>query len=400
MKKIELIKKIKKLEKKLEQKGKNHGFRLQGRHLFLTYSQIGTKVEEQDVKKQLDDKLGTKKIEKYAIVKEKHQDGGEHIHVYLKLESGCNIKSADRLDIIDNEGKKYHGKYETCRSYTRVVHYMLKHVKSKEQIYTNMDLENDGREKNIWKDIIKNVEEGNIEEGLEILKNGVSRTYTVDYGKMLNNFKMMRADAIARQKKEKTSYDVSAFDVPANVKEWFVKGLNKKTLFLTGNSGIGKTEMIKALAKEKVGEKQVIRVTDIEGLKNLNENHKFLILDDVNIKDKPMEFKIALTDVENPVDMKLLYQSKVLEPDVSRAIVTNKGIEDYFGIYAMTEQAKAILRRVKHIDLKNHKVILRKRVEEIEMEFVPIPETEGEIQNNGDKKEKCNDDKKYNKKEK
>lgn len=379
MKKIELIKKIRKLEKKLEQKGgqekkrgKNHGFRLQGRHLFLTYSQIGTKIDEPDVKKQLDDKLGTKKIEKYAIVKEKHQDGGEHIHAYIKLDSVCNIKSADRLDIIDNEGKKYHGKYETCRSYTRVVHYMLKNVKKKEEIYTNMDLKDDGREKNIWRDIVEKVEEGNIEEGLEILKSGVSRTYAVDYGKLTKNFKMMRADAVAREKKQKTSYALEDFDVPKSVIEWFKKGLINKTLFLTGASGIGKTEMIKALAKEKVGEKHVIRVTDIEGLKNVNENHKFLILDDVNIAEKPMELKIALVDVENDVDIKILYQSKELTAELSRAIITNLSFNDYFGIYGMTEQTKAILRRINPIDLKNHKVILRKRVEVEEIELVPL----------------------------
>ena len=111
-------------------------------HLFLTYAQMDQ--EREKVLDQLEKKV---QIEKYVIGSEKHEDGQNHIHVYLKLKKRCNIYSAKTLDIFDKSEEKKHGKYETCRSYSRVINYVVKG--GMENVLTNMDLDDTGREKDI-----------------------------------------------------------------------------------------------------------------------------------------------------------------------------------------------------------------------------------------------------------
>ena len=145
MKKI--LKKILKRVKKKEIK-KIKYFRLQGKHLFLTYPQI--KVSREESLEQLREKILPRRIEKYVISTEKHKTGEEHLHVYLNLDKACDIEDRERLD-LEMEGKdgaeKKHGNYLSCRSYKNVVNYIIKG--GREDVLTNMDLDDLGREINI-----------------------------------------------------------------------------------------------------------------------------------------------------------------------------------------------------------------------------------------------------------
>ena len=60
-------------------------FRLNGKHLFLTYSQCDLSREE--ALSQLKEKFekGKNKVLKYVIGTEKHKVKGQHIHAYLEL---------------------------------------------------------------------------------------------------------------------------------------------------------------------------------------------------------------------------------------------------------------------------------------------------------------------------
>jgi Geminivirus Rep catalytic domain. len=66
------------------------------------------------------------KIEKYLIARENHEDGKKHLHVYLLLEKKVNIRDCRYLDLTDDNGRIYHGKYEGCRSDAAVLAYCTK----------------------------------------------------------------------------------------------------------------------------------------------------------------------------------------------------------------------------------------------------------------------------------
>lgn len=142
--KKEKIKKIVKKVKKVDLKRKNI-FRLQGKHLFLTYPKI--ELTRESALEQLKEKILPRRIEKYVISTEKHSIGDEHLHVYLELDKVCDIESKNRLD-LEIEGKENkHGNYQSCRSYNNVINYIIKG--GKENVLTNMDLDDLGREKNV-----------------------------------------------------------------------------------------------------------------------------------------------------------------------------------------------------------------------------------------------------------
>ena len=141
-----ILKKVKKVEtveiKKLKY------FRLQGKHLFLTYPEI--KLSREEALEQLKEKILPRRIEKYVISTEKHRTGAEHLHVYLNLDKSSDIEDKERLDleIEGNDGaEKKHGNYQSCRSYKNVVNYIIKG--GREDVLTNMNLDDLGREINI-----------------------------------------------------------------------------------------------------------------------------------------------------------------------------------------------------------------------------------------------------------
>ena len=141
MKKNKIVKLANKLKKILKHE---KGFRLSGKHLFLTYSQIN--IDRMKALEQLKEKLEPRKVIKYILSTENHKDSGKHLHVYCELDYRCNIASKSRLDILDEDNKPVHGNYQSCRSYKAVIGYVLK--EGKDQALTNMDLDDNGREFN------------------------------------------------------------------------------------------------------------------------------------------------------------------------------------------------------------------------------------------------------------
>ena len=119
-------------------------FRLQGKHLFLTYSQYKQKRER--VLELLKEKLRPRVIDEFVIATEEHGAGGEHVHVYVQLDKNCDIENKSRLDLEDKDGKRCHGNYQSCRSYRNVVGYIIKDGLAK--VFTNKKLDEFGRELN------------------------------------------------------------------------------------------------------------------------------------------------------------------------------------------------------------------------------------------------------------
>lgn len=91
-------------------------YRLQATHLFLTYPQCDE--SPQRLLEFLRDRLDVKH---FSIGRERHGDGGFHLHAYVHLGKRCNIRRADYLDF---EG--HHGDYQRARAPRTSIEYTQK----------------------------------------------------------------------------------------------------------------------------------------------------------------------------------------------------------------------------------------------------------------------------------
>lgn len=119
--------------KEKSKKGTEKGFRIRSKKFFLTYPKV---IDLPNIKelflesiKETFSILGETMMN-YLIVKELHQDGTPHIHVYLEFKQKQSIYSRDKLHVKlkDNDGKDIvqEGKYEAARGKDSVVEYVLK----------------------------------------------------------------------------------------------------------------------------------------------------------------------------------------------------------------------------------------------------------------------------------
>ena len=56
------------------------------------------------------------KLFEWVICRELHMDGSPHLHVYAKVEKRLRTSDPRFFDLENEEGKKFHGKYEVVRS--------------------------------------------------------------------------------------------------------------------------------------------------------------------------------------------------------------------------------------------------------------------------------------------
>ncbi len=350
--------KIKKIYKKVKKEGKKKNmFRLQGKHLFLTYPKI--EITREEALEQLKEKILPRRIEKYVISTEKHTTGEEHVHVYLELDKKSNIENKNRLDleIEGKEGKeKKHGNYQSCRSYNNVVNYIIKEGKTK--VLTNKDLDDLGRDINIWKKLYESNKDDDIKETLNKIGEIAPKLMITDYPRVKKALIEMKND---NKVKGDIIYAEGSFKVPKKVKDFMEKP--EKTLYLSGGSGIGKTEMMKMLFAKKYGKDNFLRINNIEGIKALMmKSYKGLILDDVDLKKLTPEEILGLLDVQNTHNQRVLYGTVDVPAGMARAVVTNKKINE-LGADLPIRQLEALLRRCINIDLGNKRVILTLKME-------------------------------------
>jgi len=223
-----------------------------------------------------------------------------------------------------------------------------------------MNLDDMGRELNPWLEVCKVNKAGDLKASLKIVEGISPRLFATDYTKIKRSLIEMQKD---EEDPVEEVYPLKTFEVPEKVKEW-VEGPKQKTLYISGGSGIGKTEMLKTLFKEKFGS-EFIRVNDIEALKELETKVcKALMLDDIDLSKQPAEAVLGLFDVKNKHTQRVLYGSVTIPKGMARAVVSNKKLEDFSAELNLgLRQAEALLRRCINIDLGNKKLIVRLELE-------------------------------------
>ena len=111
----------------------NKGFRIRSKKFFLTYPKVLDlpNLEELFLKAMEEAfELLSKKEMSYVIVKELHEDGTPHMHIYLQFPSQRQVYSRDKLHVkltgIDGKVVVQEGKYEAVRNGELVIAYILK----------------------------------------------------------------------------------------------------------------------------------------------------------------------------------------------------------------------------------------------------------------------------------
>ena len=101
-------------------------------------------------------------------------------------------------------------------------------------------------------------------------------------------------------------------------------------------------------------------IRNINALKNLKENNKALILDDIDWSNISREEKIHLIDKNQISQIRVLYNVINQHPDIIK-VVTSNSVSDLLSFF---DQNSAISRRLKHIDLKRPMFIVQNTLQQ------------------------------------
>lgn len=195
--------------------------------------------------------------------------------------------------------------------------------------------------------------EEEIKETLKKIGEIAPRLMITDYVKIKKALIEMKND---NRKKIVKIYPEESFEIPQEIKKFMEKP--EKTLYLSGGSGIGKTEMMKMVFAKKYGEENYLRINNIEGLKELMiKKYEGLIMDDIDLEKLTPEELLGLLDVANTHIQRILYGTVEVPAGMTRAIVTNKKIENLSRVLPI-RQMEALLRRCINVDLGNKRVIV------------------------------------------
>lgn len=120
---------------------KRQQFRLNGKHIFLTYPQCAETREymrDMILGKQMISKW---RIEKYIVSQEEHKEGGLHIHAYIRLDRRMDILTNEFWDIPHKDTPEfYHGNYQVATRPKNVIDYVLKEDKTPCHNFTEEEL--------------------------------------------------------------------------------------------------------------------------------------------------------------------------------------------------------------------------------------------------------------------
>jgi hypothetical protein len=242
----------------------NGEFQLSASFIFLTYSSILLSKEE--VLDQLNTILEGN-IEMYVIGDETHKDGTSYMHVLLKGKQKYKICSPNKLDLKGNLNEIYLANYGRLNSVFGAIKYIEKHKNS--------------------------------------IRNSLYKYFFPFQLKPIFNLD--------------TNKDFC--NIPENVFDWFKNEKIKKSLFLFGPRGTGKTEFAIRLLEEF----NPIVIRDIRGLKSFSDDNKAIIFEYINWKNIEIVEKIALFGRTRPARITILYQTLIVDPTIIVVVVDDIG---------------------------------------------------------------------------
>lgn len=347
--------KHKRIDNRNKQKNSENKFRISKKNLFLTYPR--TMITPQECYQQLFIKLDKWKIEEYVIAQEDHQQTSEeqddqkpikHLHCHIKLTRKCDIKNPEYLHLIDHENNLVKGNYQETKNPEDVKQYILKDVTADDyqQLVASENIkarisEMTGYETNVHKSVLRLAKEGKVETAMKLLEEHSPRDYYRNYKSIEKNLKGLWLKNIGC----KLKFNMNDFEIPQDLKDYLKRQEDHqyiKSIIITGEPGTGKTQLMKTWLQEK--DINHLHIRHLEGIKHLQDDHRLILFDDCKgIYELDREQRIAILDTETYADIRILYGTQRIPPNVARVFLTN---DLEYILPRETKFDKAINRRV------------------------------------------------------
>lgn len=194
-------------EEEQHKKSRKHDFLLSAKNLYLTYSNCDLELIK--IIEILKEKLSSYVVQDWVVVREYHETGEAHVHIYLKLLKKAIIKSATFLDM-----KQYHGNYQGARKPNNTIEYMLKSIPSKNDpnLYYSPGMSNLigelGNYKSLSEALLDLAENGEILQAMNLLRKESPDMYLKQGAKIEKRLIEIHKDKHLENQRE---YDISEF---------------------------------------------------------------------------------------------------------------------------------------------------------------------------------------------
>lgn len=287
---------------------KSKDFRINALGFYLTYPKCSLTPEEALSKLREICQKKTRAITEYLISSEKHQDGTDHIHAWIKLNKSLNVRSPTLFDL-----NNHHDNYQAARNANRVKKYCAKdgnYIADPPYVPTTKETP--------WKTAMDLAKAGQVEEALDLLATGGERScrdLILHSTAILTSFQRL-----APVKPLPCALDLTSY---GNLFEW---DRTKYTLVICGATNLGKTTLAASLLPKAL----FTRHLDLLG--DLTTKHEGIILDDMSFKHLHDEGQIALIDTAMTTQVHVRYKVAIIPAGLPRIVTTNKSPYDVFNI--------------------------------------------------------------------
>lgn len=213
-------------------------FRIRSKKFFLTYPKVTDLPNLEELfLKSMQEIFGQESRMNYIIVREAHEDGSPHIHIYLEFKEKQCIYSREKLNVKlrDDNGKEYiqEGKYESVRDKSNVINYILKGIDC--PYITNMSLPIVGGVvySNPEEHLLAILEAQGFEAATDVLVSEYKALAARKATSIVRNLRTVNS-IILRQNYRKNIIvrDIGEFNVPKEILDWKMNLFDKTALVL------------------------------------------------------------------------------------------------------------------------------------------------------------------------
>lgn len=251
----------------------------------------------------------------WIVAREAHADGDPHLHCYLELPTKLdNLVEPSYLNLPSSETcpgpeNGFHPNVQGVRSAKAVQQYVTK----ESDYVTNLKLEETMRSKvaTTWHSAWKIAAEEGVSSALELLASDdrTARDLTICGDRIAKNL------ATRATKRLKITYALESFAFPTTLWD---PSTPTTTLILTGPTGIGKTQLAKALLP------QALFISHMDALRSYGNGYSGVIFDDMAFTHLHREAQIHLVDVHEDRQIHVRYSVAELPAGTARIITTNR----------------------------------------------------------------------------
>ena len=313
--------------------GAEPAFRLSAKALFLTYPRCP--IDKEECITQLRNILGVENTVYIVVGMELHADGEPHLHAVCILRTRCNYRDPYRLDLYGADQTRYHGNYVGSRNVVAAIAYTKKDGNFAEYGECPPQYLSRDDRKQTLNAVAQLRSERELSEYLYLNRLSHDERVLTRYW-----------NASKKARKSLARFNLDSFNVPADL----IEAVNTthqqdKALVIIGPTGIGKTQAVLSLTQDQ----NPLRLTELDNLKFVNEEHQTLVLDDCQLSTMGRSGILALLDVKTERTIRCRYSNAELSATL-KVIVIGNSMELIFGELATDE---ALLRRINVFVLPN-----------------------------------------------